>query len=46
MQMETKEKNIFQRILEDKEAIRKCIANHEDLKQLADERHIQFAAPI
>lgn len=44
--METRETNIFQRILEDKDAIRKCIANRGDLKQLANERHIRFAAPL
>ena len=47
--MKTEEKskaNIFQRILDDKKAIRECIANHGNLKQLADERHIQFAAPL
>ena len=47
--METKEAkkvNIFQRIIADKNAIRECIANHGSLKQLADERRIQFAAPL
>ena len=47
--METKEArkaNIFQQILDDKKAIRECIANHGDLKKLADERRIQFAAPL
>ena len=47
--METKgtgKVNIFRRILDDKKAIRECIANHGNLKQLADERHIQFAAPL
>ena len=43
---ETRKVNIFQKILEDKKAIRECIANHGNLKQLADERHIQFAAPL
>lgn len=42
---ETRKANIFQRILEDKKAIRECIANHGNLKKLADERQIQFAAP-
>lgn len=47
--METKETgkaNIFQRILDDKKAIRKCIANHGNLKQLTEERRIQFATPL
>ena len=47
--METKEAkkaNIFPRILDDKKAILECIANHGNLKQLADERQIQFAAPL
>ena len=47
--METNEKrktSIFQRILDDKKAIRECIANHGNLKQLADERRIRFAAPL
>lgn len=43
---ETRKANIFQKILEDKKAIRECIANHGNIKQLADERHIQFAAPL
>lgn len=47
--METKETgkaNIFRRILDDKKAIRECIANHGNLKQLANERRIQFATPV
>ena len=42
----TRKANIFQRILDDKKAIRECITNHGNLKQLADERRIQFATPV
>ena len=35
---ETRKANIFQRILEDKKAIRECIANHGNLKNLIEEK--------
>ena len=38
--------NIFQRMLEDKRAIRRCIQKGEDLKQLAKQRGIKFATPL
>ena len=39
-------KNIFQRILEDKKAINKCIKEHGDVKKVAKERGIKFAKPL
>ena len=38
--------NVFQRMLDDKRAIRECIASKGDLKQLAHERNIKFATPV
>lgn len=38
--------NIFQRMLEDKRAIRHCIQKGEDLKKLAEQRGIKFATPL
>ena len=38
--------NIFQRMLEDKRAIRRCIQKGEDLKKLAKQRGIKFATPL
>lgn len=38
--------NIFQRMLEDKRAIRRCIQKGEDLKKLAEQRGIKFATPL
>ena len=38
--------NIFQRMLEDKRAIRQCIQKGEDLKKLAEQRGIKFATPV
>ena len=38
--------NIFQRMLEDKRAIRRCIQKGEDLKKLAEQRGIKFATPV
>lgn len=40
------EANIFQRMLEDKRAIRRCIQNGEDLTELAKQRGIKFATPL
>ncbi len=39
-------KGIFQRMLEDKRAIRRCIQQGGDLKVLAKERGIKFATPL
>ncbi|MDE7073672.1 MAG: hypothetical protein K2O69_01245 [Odoribacter sp.] len=47
--MKTQEKkkvNIFQKIMEDKRAIRECIQTNGDLKKLAKKRDIKFATPI
>ena len=38
--------SIFQKILEDKRAIRKCIQKGDDIKQTAKERGIKFATPL
>lgn len=38
--------SIFQKILEDKRAIRKCIQKGDDIKQMAKERGIKFATPL
>lgn len=38
--------NIFQRMLEDKRAIRHCIQKGGDLKKLAKQRDIRFATPL
>lgn len=43
---ESKTKSVFQKILEDKRAIRKCIQNGEDIKKIAKEREIKFATPL
>lgn len=44
--VKTKEQiNIFQRILEDKRAIRQCIQTGGNLKELAKARGIKFATP-
>jgi hypothetical protein len=42
----SKRLNVFQRILEDKRAIRKCIREKGDIKELAKQRGIKFATPI
>lgn len=39
-------KSIFQRVLEDKRAIRCCIQKGEDVKTIAKERGIKFATPL
>ena len=41
-----KGKSIFQQVLEDKRAIRKCIQTSGDIKKLAKERGIKFAMPL
>ena len=38
--------SFFQKILEDKRAIRKCIQEGGDVKKLAKERGIKFATPL
>lgn len=38
--------NIFQRMLEDKRAIRRCIQRGEDLDKLAKQRGIKFVTPL
>ena len=47
--MNTQEKkrlSIFQKIMEDKRAIRECIQANGDLRRLAKKRDIKFATPI
>lgn len=44
--MDSNHVNIFQRMLDDKRAIRECIANRGNLEQLAHERNIKFATPV
>ena len=39
-------KSFFQKLLEDKRAIRECIRKYGDLKKLAKERDIKFATPV
>lgn len=46
MDMRIQNMNVFQRMLDDKRAIRECIASKGDLKQLAHERNIKFATPV
>ena len=41
-----KEKSIFQKVLEDKRAIRQCIQTGGDIKKLVQERGIKFAMPL
>ena len=41
-----KEKSIFQKVLEDKRAIRQCIQTGGDIKKLAKERGIKFVMPL
>lgn len=43
---ENKTKSIFQKVLEDKRAIRKCIQEKGDIKKLAEERGIKFSTPL
>ena len=44
--IKNKNTSIFQKILEDKRAIRKCIQEGGDVKKLAKERGIKFATPL
>lgn len=46
MNVDCQQINIFQRMLDDKRAIRNCIATNGDLKQLAHERNIRFSTPV
>ena len=48
MNKDIKNKNtsFFQKTLEDKRAIRKCIQEGGDVKKLAKERGIKFATPL
>lgn len=48
MNKDIKNKNtsFFQKILEDKRVIRKCIQEGGDVKKLAKERGIKFATPL
>ena len=39
-------KSFFQKLLEDKRAIRECIQKNGDLKKLAKKRDIKFATPV
>lgn len=39
-------KSFFQKLLEDKRAIRECIQKNGDLKKLAKDRDIKFATPV
>ena len=41
-----KQMNVFQRVLEDKAAIRRSIQKGEDLKEVAKQRGIRFATPL
>ena len=41
-----KRKSAFLKLIEDKKAIGKCIREGGNLKQLAEQRGIQFAKPI
>lgn len=43
---ERKKKSIFQRVLDDKRAIRQCIQKGGDVKKVAEERGIRFATPL
>lgn len=44
--VEHKTVSIFQKVLEDKRAIRKCIQEKGDIKKIAKERGIKFATPL
>lgn len=43
---ERKKKSVFQRVLDDKRAIRQCIQKGGDVKKVAEERGIRFATPL
>lgn len=38
--------SIFQKVLEDKRAIRECIRKGEDISKIEKERGIKFATPL
>lgn len=44
--IEHRQVSVFQRILEDKKAIRKCIQDKGDIKKMAKERGIKFSTPL
>lgn len=44
--VDKKQTSIFQKMLEDKKAIRKCIHEGGDIKELAKKRGIKFATPL
>lgn len=39
-------KSIFQRVLDDKRAIRECIRKGGDISKIEEERGIKFATPL
>lgn len=41
-----KRKSVFLKLIEDKKAISECIRSGGNIKQLAEERGLQFAKPI
>ena len=43
---QSKSSSFFQKVLEDKKAIRKCIQEGGDLKKIAKERDIKFSTPV
>ena len=43
---QSKSSSFFQKVLEDKKAIRKCIQEGGDLKKIAKEREIKFSTPV
>lgn len=44
--LEHNQMSVFQRILDDKKAIRKCIQDKGDIKRIAKERGIKFVTPL
>ena len=44
--LKVKTQSFFQKLVEDKRAIRECIQKNGDLKKLAKERDIKFAMPV
>ena len=43
---QSKSSSFFQKVLEYKKAIRKCIQEGGDLKKIAKERDIKFSTPV
>ena len=43
---EQKTKSVFQRVLEDKRAIRECIQKRGNIDKVVKERGIKFATPL